>query len=264
MGLGKIVLSAVAGVVLLATSAIAWVPNDIQRKATENLYSVDGDCTGYLLDPTNRFVFTAAHCVQSEVDEGLKTPFKHPLDVTLIQYFMGKEGKKGQIGITADVITSIPSLDIAILRIPNIMGDNITVPVTATTKTILAPKNYNYISGSDAYAMGNPYNVYGSITKGVISKEPWNNGKKSANRWLLRYSGGIGKGSSGGPLFDDNGVFIGIASAGRAVGETEETATIVPFLGYYIPASDIWTVLEVKCIADKFGGVNPATCLLNK
>lgn len=64
--------------------------------------------------------------------------------------------------------------------------------------------------GEDVYAIGNPYGIEKSITRGIIS-----NKRLVDHAWVLQSDVTLEAGSSGGGLFNSDGKLIGIVYAGH-------------------------------------------------
>ena len=70
--------------------------------------------------------------------------------------------------------------------------------------------------GSDAYIVGNPFGLYGSLSAGVVSGldrtfQLPSNGRQM--KGLIQVDAAINPGNSGGPLLDRNGQVVGIVTA---------------------------------------------------
>jgi S1-C subfamily serine protease len=112
-------------------------------------------------------------------------------------------------GSTSDaaVTTRSPSNDIAVLH-------PATPPANLPPATLGNPNAVRI--GDEAFAVGNPLGLAGSLTSGVISgldrsfEEP---NTKVTLHGLIQIDAAVNPGSSGGPLLDRNGRVIGIVTA---------------------------------------------------
>jgi S1-C subfamily serine protease len=108
---------------------------------------------------------------------------------------------------TATVQATQPENDIAVLQAA-------TMPANFVPAVLGNPRSVQV--GSEAFVIGNPFGLYGSITSGVISgldrsfKMP-NGGPQLTG--LIQVDAAVNPGNSGGPLVNRNGQVIGIVSA---------------------------------------------------
>ncbi len=105
---------------------------------------------------------------------------------------------------TAQVVESMPELDIAILQ-SSVLPD-VVVPATFGGTPAI---------GSRIYAVGNPLGLSGSISTGVISATGRTIGREDGAPLedLIQFDAAVNPGSSGGPLLDENAQLIGIVTA---------------------------------------------------
>ncbi len=105
---------------------------------------------------------------------------------------------------SAQVVNSQPDNDIAVLRADN-------PPSQLVPATLGNPNSVRV--GDEAYVVGNPFGLYGTMTAGVISAlgrsfQPPNSGKELKN--LIQIDAAVNPGNSGGPLLNRDGEVIGI------------------------------------------------------
>jgi len=105
---------------------------------------------------------------------------------------------------TAQVVSTQPENDIAVLRADQLPG-------------LLAPAvlgNPNAMSvGDEAYAVGNPFGLYGSMSAGVISGFNRSFEAEDGDRridGLMQIDASVNPGNSGGPLLNRSGQVVGI------------------------------------------------------
>jgi S1-C subfamily serine protease len=107
----------------------------------------------------------------------------------------------------ADVVTTQPDHDIAVIRARR-------PPATLVPATLGNPAAVR--QGSEAYALGSPFGLYGSVSAGVISglnrtfKMP-DSGRTLTG--LFQIDAAVNPGNSGGALVDRDGRLIGIVTA---------------------------------------------------
>jgi S1-C subfamily serine protease len=105
---------------------------------------------------------------------------------------------------TAEIASQQPTDDIAVLKPDNLPAN--VVPA------VLGNPNAMQV-GDEAYAVGNPFGLYGSMTAGIISGfgrtfQPPGSGQKLQN--LIQIDTAVNPGNSGGPLLNRYGQVIGI------------------------------------------------------
>ena len=108
---------------------------------------------------------------------------------------------------TATIASSDPATDIAVLT-PD------APPATLVPATLGNPGAMRI--GSEAYMVGNPFGLYGSLSTGVVSGLDRSFQAPGADRvykGLIQVDAAINPGNSGGPLLDRNGRVVGIVTA---------------------------------------------------
>ncbi len=105
---------------------------------------------------------------------------------------------------TAQIANQQPTDDIAVLK-PD------KLPATVVPAVLGNPNSMRV--GDEAYAVGNPFGLYGSMSAGIISGfgrtfEPPGSGVKLQN--LIQIDTAVNPGNSGGPLLNRYGQVIGI------------------------------------------------------
>lgn len=141
--------------------------------------------TGVIIDDSGT-ILTALHVVAQAID----------IEVT---YADGVQA-------AGNVIGSEPDNDIAVLRAgalppgiaPAVLGDPSSLAI-----------------GDDAFVVGNPFGIYGTLTTGTISGlnrsfQPTQKGQTL--KGLIQFDAAVNPGNSGGPLLDRNGEVVGIVS----------------------------------------------------
>ena len=107
----------------------------------------------------------------------------------------------------ADIVETLPEKDIAVLRATN-------PPPTMIPATLGNPATVQ--QGSEAYALGSPFGLYGSVTSGVISGLDRTFTMPDSGRQLtglFQIDAAVNPGSSGGALVNRSGQVIGIVTA---------------------------------------------------
>ena len=106
----------------------------------------------------------------------------------------------------AQVITSTASIDIAVLQPAQ--------PPSVVVPAVLGNPNAMRV-GDEAYVVGNPFGLYGSMSAGVISG--FNRSFKPTNsdatlEGLIQFDAAVNPGNSGGPLLNRYGQVVGIVA----------------------------------------------------
>jgi S1-C subfamily serine protease len=107
----------------------------------------------------------------------------------------------------ATISSRQPDLDIAVLQ-PD------TPPANVQPAALGNPRSLQI--GSDAFVVGNPFGLYGSLSSGVVSgldrsyQEPVGG---QVFKGLIQVDAAVNPGNSGGPLLDHNGRVVGIVTA---------------------------------------------------
>ena len=107
----------------------------------------------------------------------------------------------------AEVVTTQPEHDIAVLHA--LQPPGLLVPATLGNPGAVR-------QGTEAYALGSPFGLYGSVSAGVISGLDRSFTMPSSGRrltGLFQIDAAVNPGNSGGALVDRNGLLIGIVTA---------------------------------------------------
>jgi S1-C subfamily serine protease len=129
----------------------------------------------------------------------------------------------------ADVIGSDRQKDLAVLQIP---AKNLTPAVLGDSKSLEV--------GQKVYAIGNPFGLSGTMTRGIISSIRSVRGPEgNAIDQAIQTDAAINPGNSGGPLLNSHGEVIGINSM-ILTGGAEQSAGV----GFAIPINSAKAVLN--------------------
>lgn len=126
----------------------------------------------------------------------------------------------------AEVINQQPELDIAVLH-PSQPPDLIVPAVLGSSNRIRI--------GDEAYAVGNPLGLIGSMSSGVISGLNRSYDLESGRgrlEGLIQFDAAVNPGNSGGPLLNRNGQVIGIVTA---LANAEQRGDFFIGIGFAVP-----------------------------
>ena len=109
------------------------------------------------------------------------------------------------------------------------------------------PDNFDYKVGQEVFAIGNPYNLGISVSKGIIS----GTGRNFGNPYLdiIQTDAAINQGSSGGAIIDSNGKLMGLSTSIASISGGSDG------VGFALPAE---RVISISNEIIKFGRVNRA------
>lgn len=107
----------------------------------------------------------------------------------------------------AQIVARQPENDIAVLQATN-------PPATLVPATLGNPRAA--VIGSEAFVVGNPFGLYGSMSSGIISgldRSFQLQGSNQVLHGLIQVDAAVNPGNSGGPLLNRDGQVIGIVAA---------------------------------------------------
>ncbi|MGI9329066.1 MAG: S1C family serine protease [Pseudomonadales bacterium] len=178
----KLVQKVDSAVVVLKTQgrSVDVSGNRIKEVAAEGLG------TGVLVDREGHVV-TAAHVVQTA-------------DSVVAEFVDGTE-------VSATVVSSDPSLDLALLKLDSIPASATTVKLGDSAKLQV---------GDDVVVIGSPFGLSHSVSTGIVSGRHSPGAKDGSlgglTAEIIQTDAAINKGNSGGPMFNAKGEVVGIVS----------------------------------------------------
>jgi S1-C subfamily serine protease len=128
----------------------------------------------------------------------------------------------------ADVVGTDPQHDLAVIQIPE---HSIPPAVLGDSKGLVV--------GQKVFAIGNPFGLSGTMTRGIISSIRSVRGQRGFIDEAIQTDAAINPGNSGGPLLNSHGEVIGINSM-ILTGGAEQSAGI----GFAIPINTAKAVLD--------------------
>lgn len=247
-----------ASISILASSAFAWEPEEMNAVIDQTNFIVNGGCSGTLISLDPPLILTNHHCIDRNIrsvnkevsdDSGKISTIKElkldPVAVSQVSY-AGHETVGSSTYVT-EIVARQKNRDLAVLQLRAE-----TIPYTIMSP--LLPEGEKIQRGARVWAVGNPAGLDATVTTGIISsvtrtfKFPW---AENEDLPMIQTDVGIFGGNSGGALYDTQGRLVGVPAAGHS------TAT---HLGLAIPTSVVWEVLAMNCLAEHVGGTNAESC----
>jgi S1-C subfamily serine protease len=159
--------------------------------------------TGFVID--RDYVLTNNHVIDSSsIRKRGGTPDYYVVDGSVKNYRQ------------AQLIWAAPELDLAVIRVPGLSRPAVTISSGSMTEYpdkahIVWAIGYPGIV-ADALKSDEGRDAESTITKGVVSKITIGSmdGGQDKKRPVIQHNASINKGNSGGPLFDDCGVVVGV------------------------------------------------------
>lgn len=211
---------------LLSTAAFADWPLDRMNKHIEATnWILDNQCSGTTIDAKNRIILTNWHCIRTSLGRE-NGPNYAPGDVFVSQRKYQDFSIVKIVTYAAVVLDANPKLDVAILKI----RDNSVV----LTDEALPAKTDTLQRGQKVYLVGNPEMQDNTLVVGYISSPSRMLNIEGYSRRYFQVSGGLTGGASGGAVYNEDGEFIGITTAGSP------RAT---YIGFAVPNSAIRELL---------------------
>jgi S1-C subfamily serine protease len=228
--------------VLIPSFAAAWTVADMNMTINSANFIVDGKCSGTLVSLEHRLVLTNHHCIGGGVKrvtreivgpDGAvsKREMEELRDLDVSQRSYVRNRLVGEATYKAQIVAKWQESDLALLQIRADIPNAIAAQVFSGEEVI---------RGETAYVVGNPLLLDATVTKGVVSsvnrmfRVPWAN---NAEVPFIQVDAGITGGNSGGALYNEAGVLIGVPAAGVP-------GTVV---GLAIPYFQIQEFLTANC-----------------
>ena len=133
----------------------------------------------------------------------------------------------------ADPLVYTPFKDVALLKLRAKPGEKF--------KAIKFAADDDLLLGETVIALGNPYGLGGSVTRGILSsknRRPYNSNEPLNEQDWLQTDADINPGNSGGPLINLNGELIGIS-----VAVYRDQQSMGMGVGFAIPVKQIATAM---------------------
>ncbi len=234
---------------LIPTLAFAWDIKDMNDVVDQTNFLVNKGCSGTLIDKSEGFILTAAHCIDTQYDTVESEEIdKDTGKVTKIKVRVVRPGTVSQKTFSGPnqitqtdyiykIVDSSLALDLALLKVEAKLSHTREADLACT----------DVVRGDEVTAVGNSYAVlYSSVTKGTVSSLQRNyrdlriagqlgDLTDPGEHGLVQHSAVIAPGNSGGALFNADGKLVGVNIRGAQTG-----------FAFAVPLEDIKRFLSEK------------------
>lgn len=188
-------------------------------------YSVNRQCAGTMIDPEERIILTAYHCV-SDLRREDGTHRKVPIGHTIpeIDYEFETEGTLLEYDF---------HYDLAIVKL-NTESEHGARKITFSEREIE--------QGEKVFIVGNPFGEIGSASVAYISHIAPRSGLA---QYQVQIFGALIPGTSGGSIWNEYGEFMGVPVQTRTFRQPDFTS-FTPY-GYYVPVRYVEQFLRENC-----------------
>ena len=232
-----------AALALTASSALAWEVEDLNEHIEQTNFIVGNHCSGTLISVEHRLVLTNEHCTSKYVstvtekvvdEKGVvqEVRMQRTQDVPVSQKVYKEHKLVSQSSYIGDLVDFDADTDLSLIQL---RVDKL--PQTREAEFFTGDQVYR---GEVAYAIGNPMMLDASVTKGIVSNVNRLVQIGREERAYYQMDAGIVGGSSGGSLYNENGLLIGVPAAG-ARGTS---------VGLAIPYNIVMNFLESNCYSE--------------
>jgi S1-C subfamily serine protease len=228
----------------LATTAVAWPLDQMNRSIEQTNFIVGKGCSGTLISLSERYILTNYHCIDDSVSTAEREAVGKDGTVRKLRvrrYVDVPVGQNGYDGFTrvsstsfvAEIVAEDKKVDLALLKIKG--------PIPNTYASPLLPDSATITRGERIYIVGNPAGAENTVVEGIVSNMnrtfefPWTGDEKLP---MIQFSGGIFGGNSGGALYNEKGELIGVPGA---------MVTGANFIGLAVPITIVKTFLTTNC-----------------
>lgn len=231
---------------LLALPAAAdWSGDRMNAQIDQTNFVVNNGCSGTLIDGKDRYILTAAHCVDAQYKtiereeitndgEVKKKEVRVLIQGTVKQIAFNDNGNEiREITYRTKMVVVDKFRDLAVVQV--------VAPIPNTVVSKIACGDVK--RGDRVKIVGNPTMLYSSVVEGIVSSverdySAINFGEtEQADKGLMQISGGVIGGNSGGSVYNDDGELIGVPVIADRARET---------LGFAVPVWAIRDFLKAK------------------
>jgi S1-C subfamily serine protease len=230
----------------LATTAGAWELGAMNRHIDQTNFIVGNGCSGTLINIKERLILTNHHCIAGAIkwrmhenSNGTSTRVADNLPIPVYQRFYEGHTLQSSSQYITNLVAWDADLDLALLQFKQ---ESIPFSLQATIS------QEPVIRGETAWVVGNPMMMENTVMRGIIS---------SVNRLIkvgareipyLQVDAGVTGGNSGGSMYNDDGIFIGVPGAAAR-------GTVI---GLAIPADFVINFLDEFCRTNAYDPTAPS------
>lgn len=250
----KLIRAAIAALALslFASSAQAWDIESMNKTINSTNFVLDNQCSATLISIPKKLVLTNYHCVDAKittVEKEIVGPDGSPKKVKVFKYETVSLVQKSysgfeQVGASeylAEIVAHNKGKDLALVQIK---ADSI--PHTIASQVM--PEGKTLVRGEKVYLVGNPLLLDATVSDGIISSLnrtfdfEWLDGEKLP---FIQVTAPMTGGNSGGSLYNNDGLLIGVPAAGtRGAGA----------IGLAVPVHIVRDLLKRACFETVYGG----------
>lgn len=245
----KLAAALISLLFLVPTAARSWSVEDMNAAIDETNFLVNAGCSGTLIDVKNRYILTAAHCVDAQYetverevidDKGIvkKEKYRKLKPGTVSQFTFDASGQSTRTLSYRVRLKAVESrIDLAVLQVIGELPNKTAAPLAESE-----PRR-----GERVYVVGNPAGVlYASVVTGIVSSTQRTNASigfdDNDDARLMQVSAGVIGGNSGGAVYNDRGQLIGVPVVASRMNEV---------LGFAVPLDVIKKFLADNKLIDE-------------
>lgn len=225
---------------VVSPAAASWQIGPMNHQIDQTNFVVNKGCSGTLIDAKMRYILTARHCVNDQYETVDIEKVDDAGKVTKEKVRRLRDGTVSQLSFDAgDAVRSV-TYKVKLIAVDDDSARDLALvqvisPLPNAEGALLACKAPE--RGDPIYVVGNPMgSLYSSLNTGIVSSIDRDYGllhfgpDDNAKQPLIQITAGIVGGNSGGAVYDENGMMIGVSVLGHPVNEV---------LGFAVPLDTI-------------------------